>query len=156
MTSHLRTEKSLTFFYIAIFIVCSYLLGAKYPLLPTGVGEQYSQTISIICLAAPLCRCELPLQYKRNAELTHLAIFKGLVAAYATLFAFSFLYAIQQIHSYNHTSFIHKHSVRPVFHIFTAVCSVSGTEPPHCYKTFRRIPPPCPDDAGLILLGRGK
>ncbi len=26
----------------------------------------------------------------------------------------------------------------------------------HCYKTFRRIPPPSPDDAGLILLGRGK
>jgi hypothetical protein len=27
---------------------------------------------------------------------------------------------------------------------------------PHCYKTFRRIPPPSPDGAGLILLGRGK
>ncbi len=27
---------------------------------------------------------------------------------------------------------------------------------PHCYKTFRRIPPPSTDDAGLILLGRGK
>jgi len=26
----------------------------------------------------------------------------------------------------------------------------------HCYKTFRRIPPPSPDEAGLILLGRGK
>ncbi len=26
----------------------------------------------------------------------------------------------------------------------------------HCYKTIRRIPPPSPDDAGLILLGRGK
>jgi hypothetical protein len=26
----------------------------------------------------------------------------------------------------------------------------------HCYKTFRRIPPPSTDDAGLILLGRGK
>ncbi len=27
---------------------------------------------------------------------------------------------------------------------------------PHCYKTFRRIPPPSPDDARLILLYRGK
>jgi hypothetical protein len=26
----------------------------------------------------------------------------------------------------------------------------------HCYKTFRRIPPPSPDDARLILLYRGK
>ncbi len=26
----------------------------------------------------------------------------------------------------------------------------------HCYKTFRRIPPPIPDDASLILLYRGK
>jgi hypothetical protein len=26
----------------------------------------------------------------------------------------------------------------------------------HCYKTFCRIPPPSPDDAGIILLGRGK
>ncbi len=26
----------------------------------------------------------------------------------------------------------------------------------HCYKTFQRIPPPSPDDAGLILLGTGK
>jgi hypothetical protein len=28
--------------------------------------------------------------------------------------------------------------------------------PLHCYKTFRRIPPPSPDDARLILLYRGK
>ncbi len=28
--------------------------------------------------------------------------------------------------------------------------------PVHCYKTFRRIPPPSPDDARLILLYRGK
>jgi hypothetical protein len=26
----------------------------------------------------------------------------------------------------------------------------------HCYKTFRRIPPPSPDGARLILLVRGK
>jgi hypothetical protein len=26
----------------------------------------------------------------------------------------------------------------------------------HCYKTFRRIPPPSPDDARLILLYGGK
>ncbi len=26
----------------------------------------------------------------------------------------------------------------------------------HCYKTFRRIPPPSPDDARLILLYKGK
>jgi hypothetical protein len=26
----------------------------------------------------------------------------------------------------------------------------------HCYKTLRRIPPPGPDGAGLIGLGKGK
>ncbi len=40
----------------------------KYNFLPTGTGERYSQTMTIICLAAPFRRCERP--YKRNAELT--------------------------------------------------------------------------------------
>jgi hypothetical protein len=31
------------------------------PLLPTGIGEGYSQTISHLELAALLCRCEIPL-----------------------------------------------------------------------------------------------
>jgi hypothetical protein len=31
------------------------------PLLPTGVGERYSQTKSNLCQAALLRRCELPL-----------------------------------------------------------------------------------------------
>ncbi len=31
------------------------------PLLPSGIGERLSQTISIKCQAALLCRCELPL-----------------------------------------------------------------------------------------------
>jgi hypothetical protein len=33
----------------------------KYPLLPTGIGERYSQTISNFCQAALLRRFELPL-----------------------------------------------------------------------------------------------
>ncbi len=36
----------------------------KYPLLPTGIGEGYSQTISNLCQAVLLRRCELPLQAK--------------------------------------------------------------------------------------------
>jgi hypothetical protein len=34
------------------------------PLLPTGIGEQYSQTMSNLGHAALLRRCELPLQTK--------------------------------------------------------------------------------------------
>jgi hypothetical protein len=37
----------------------------KHPLLPTGIGDSdISQTISIICFAAPFCWCELPLAVK--------------------------------------------------------------------------------------------
>jgi hypothetical protein len=34
----------------------------KYPLLPTGIGERYSQTISYLWQTAVLRRCELPLK----------------------------------------------------------------------------------------------
>ncbi len=36
----------------------------KYPLLPTGIGEWYSQTILSKCQAALLRRCQLPLSAK--------------------------------------------------------------------------------------------
>jgi hypothetical protein len=43
-----------------------------------------------------------------------------------------------------------------VLFISNKFCDLSLRHCMHCYKTFRRIPPPSPDDAGLILLGRGK
>jgi hypothetical protein len=42
------------------------------PLLPTRIGEQYSQTISNLGQAALFHQCEFP--YKRNAELTQGAL----------------------------------------------------------------------------------
>ncbi len=42
---------------------------AKYPLLPIGIGVQYSQTISKLSQAALLRRCELP-PLSDSAELT--------------------------------------------------------------------------------------
>jgi hypothetical protein len=36
-------------------------LNENIPLLPAGIGERYSQTISKLCQAALLRRCELPL-----------------------------------------------------------------------------------------------
>jgi hypothetical protein len=47
---------------------------------------------------------------------------------YATLFSFIFLYTIQYIHSYNHTSFIHKHSLRPIS--ISSQLSAQWAEPP--------------------------
>ncbi len=39
---------------------------------------------------------------------------------------------------------------------YVQLSNITGKQDPHCYKTFRRIPPPSPDDARLILLYRGK
>jgi hypothetical protein len=43
------------------------------PLLPTGIGERFSQTIENLGHAALLRRCELPLN--ENAELTRGALY---------------------------------------------------------------------------------
>jgi hypothetical protein len=43
------------------------------PLLPTGIGERYSQTISNLGHAALLRRCELP--HNESAELTRWALY---------------------------------------------------------------------------------
>jgi hypothetical protein len=58
--------------------------------LPSGIGERYGQTISILCLAAPLRRYELPL-YKRNAELILWALYTKI-----TIITLSISYCIVQ------------------------------------------------------------
>jgi hypothetical protein len=45
------------------------------PLFPTGIGERYRQTISNLCQGALLRRCELPLLYSTNAELTQRSLY---------------------------------------------------------------------------------
>jgi hypothetical protein len=47
-------------------------------------------------------------------------------------------------------------NVEPIRLPVTSFSVTIGDVSLHCYKTFHRIPPPSPDDAGLILLGRGK
>ncbi len=45
----------------------------------------------------------------------------------------------------------------PKCSLYCSVCTALGEgRMLQCYKTFRRIPPPSTDGAGLILLGRGK
>ncbi len=57
--------------------------------------------------------------------------------------------------THNYIQFIdHKHCVSTC--IFIIRIFPIPSEKVHCYKTFRRIPPPRPDDARLILLYRGK
>jgi hypothetical protein len=121
-----------------------------------GRAERYSQTVPLIQLVATF----------HGWVFSHLKILSNgrrCNCGEKLVWRIFFLHYISRIFiDYQYKVFCRR-NISQEAHLFLVVDFSANTALPplprasiHCYKTFRRIPPPSPDDARLILLYRGK